>query len=105
MADFGLDYPVEQTGIASNTHDEAVLAAEIARRRHWSSVVLVTHPWHMRRAAAAFEKAGIHVICSPCAENEYDSRTIAVTHERLSAFRNWFHEVIGYESYKSRGWL
>ena len=79
MAGLGLDYPVEETGTGDNTHDEALLAAAIARRRHWDTVIFGTHPWHFRRAAATFEKAGLHVLCSPCSEGEYDRASVGMT--------------------------
>ena len=71
MRTLGLDYPVERDVPVVNTHDEAVLAAQLARRHGWKRVILVTHPWHERRARAVFRKAGLDVICSPCVEGAY----------------------------------
>lgn len=40
-----------------------------------------------------------------CAEGEYDRASVGITHERLAAFRDWLREVIGYQTYRTRGWL
>lgn len=105
MARLGLDYPVDDSGPAHDTHDEAVNVARLARQRGWSMVILVTHPWHMRRAAATFEKAGVRVICAPCVEGDYDMRSLRGLPSRLHAFRDWLHESIGYLVYRQRRWV
>jgi uncharacterized SAM-binding protein YcdF (DUF218 family) len=68
-------------------------------------VILVTQPWHMRRAAGVFEKAGLKVICTPCVEGHYDLTNLDSPSPRLLAFRDWAHEAIGYQVYRLRGWL
>lgn len=45
-----------------NTHDNAVLSARILRREGIDTVVLVTHGFDTRRAAAEFRQAGIRVV-------------------------------------------
>lgn len=105
MHDLGLDYTVEVTGLVHDTHDEALEVARLARRHGWSEVILVTHPWHMLRARSVFEKAGVHVLCSPCQEGNYDLHNLAAPVHRLQAFRDWLHEIIGYYTYKLRGWI
>jgi uncharacterized SAM-binding protein YcdF (DUF218 family) len=101
----GLDYPVLETEPVEDTHDEALAVARMARQRRWETVILATHPWHMRRASAVFEKAGVHVICSPCAERRYNVKGPQGMFFRLPAFRDWLHEVIGYQVYRWRGWI
>src|ERR1700722_18258205 len=105
MRSMRIDFPVEAVGPVTNTHDEAVAAAALARERGWDHVILVTQLWHMRRAAAAFEKAGLKVICSPCAERSYDLGTLIGPGDRLHEFGNWLHEALGYQYYKFRGWI
>lgn len=101
----GLDYPVDVAGSVRDTHDEALAVARLARARGWRRVLLVTHPWHMRRAAAVFEKAGLNVIRSPCAEGEYDLYGLDTAPGRLRAFQDWLHETVGYAIYRHRGWI
>jgi uncharacterized SAM-binding protein YcdF (DUF218 family) len=105
MRTLGLNYPVERVGPVVNTHDEAVDVAELARKRGWKRVILVTHPWHMRRARAVFVKAGLDVICSPCVEGSYDMSDLSAPRSRFAAFGNWLHETIGFQAYRLRGWL
>ncbi|HLK60185.1 MAG TPA: ElyC/SanA/YdcF family protein [Chthonomonadaceae bacterium] len=105
MAMLGLDYPIESVGPAGDTHDEALGVAQLVRRHGWKQVILVTHSWHMRRAAAVFEKAGVSVLCSPCVEGEYDLSALNTPPGRWRAFRDWLHEVVGYQIYRLRGWI
>jgi uncharacterized SAM-binding protein YcdF (DUF218 family) len=104
MQALGLDYPVDEVGPVFNTHDEAVAVAALARQRGWHRVILVTHLWHMRRAAAVFEKAGLPVLCAPCDEAQYDLKALNTSDARLHAFRDWLHEIVGIAVYRLRGW-
>jgi uncharacterized SAM-binding protein YcdF (DUF218 family) len=105
MKQLGITCPIDVVGPVRDTHDEALKVAELAKSRGWDTVILVTHPWHMRRAAAAFEKAGVHVLCAPCAESRYDWTTLDGPGDRLGCFRIWLHEEVGYWFYRARGWL
>jgi uncharacterized SAM-binding protein YcdF (DUF218 family) len=105
MSALGLHMPIEVVGPVRNTHDEALAVAKFAREKGWDHVILVTHPWHMRRAKAVFEKAGLHVLCSPCVEGRCDLRAMDDPGDRLGAFRYWLHEAVGYRVYKWRGWV
>jgi uncharacterized SAM-binding protein YcdF (DUF218 family) len=101
----GFDHPVLEVGPVTNTRDEALAVADLVREKKWSHVILVTDPTHMRRAGATFERAGVRVIHSPCRNPDYDLATLESPRERIRAFQEWFHEVIGYEVYRKRGWL
>jgi uncharacterized SAM-binding protein YcdF (DUF218 family) len=105
MHELGLNQPVDETPLISNTHDEAREVARLARARGWERVILVTHPWHMRRAQAVFEKQGLHVICSPCVEGGYDVHSLTTPGDRIRSFRDWVHETVGYQVYHCRGWI
>jgi uncharacterized SAM-binding protein YcdF (DUF218 family) len=105
MQQLGMNFAVDVVGPVRNTHDEALALAKLVREKGWKRVLLVTHSWHMRRAAAVFEKAGVDVIPSACAESSYDLRTLRSPGDRLRAFRDWLHEVIGYRVYQARGWI
>jgi len=104
MRELGFAFPITETGPVRDTHDEASAVAAIARRMNWPYVILVTHPWHMRRAAAVFARAGVKVVCAPCAEGEYDHLDLS-PEDRLRAFRHWVHEMVGYAVYRRRGWI
>ncbi len=105
MQKLRLDYPIDEVGPVANTHDEAVAVAQLARQRGWKRVLLVTDPWHMKRARALFIKAGLDVICSPCVEGGYDMAHMSGLGSRLRGFRDWLHETLGIAVYRLRGWL
>lgn len=105
MRTLGLRFPVEVTGPVRDTHDEALAVALIARRRGWKRVILVTHSWHMRRAAAVFRRAGVGVLRRPCPEGDYDLGSLDAAPARYQAFRDWLHEAVGYQVYRWRGWV
>jgi uncharacterized SAM-binding protein YcdF (DUF218 family) len=100
-----MDFPIHETGDVRNTRDEALEVAYLAQKQGWDEVILVSDGSHLKRAGAAFEKAGLKVLCSPCPERYYDLRTLNEPDERLIAFREWLWEAIGYQVYKFRGWL
>lgn len=88
-----------------STHDEALQVARIARARGWRHIVLVTSPFHSRRACRTFEKVGLIVSCVPS-----DSRDIAVhrlifPHDRMQAFGMWLYETAGTLRYRQLGWI
>jgi len=89
----------------TDTHDEALATAKLARDRGWTRIILVTDPLHMRRAAAVFAKAGLDVVRRPCGLVEYDVRKIERVPERVHAFQDWLHEAVGWQVYRRRGWL
>jgi uncharacterized SAM-binding protein YcdF (DUF218 family) len=92
-------------GEVNSTHDEALEVAKVVSARKWGRVILVTSPFHTKRACATFEKAGLTVTCIPS-----DSRDIAVhrlqfSHERLQAFQMWLYETAGMVRYRQLGWI
>jgi hypothetical protein len=105
LRELRLDYPLAETGPSENTHDEAVAVSALTADRAWKQVILVSHPTHMRRAGAVFERAGVPVLCAPSPEGRYDLSSLSHQEDRLHAFRDWLHEAIGYEVYRWRGWV
>jgi uncharacterized SAM-binding protein YcdF (DUF218 family) len=101
----GLDLEIVDAGPAKNTHDEGVAVAQLIKQRGWGPVILVTHGWHMKRAAATFEKSGVQVLCSPCPDSEVDMHNPSRLHDRMRALASWLHEAIGYKVYQLRGWI
>lgn len=106
MQRLGLRFPVEEVpGPVWDTHDEAVAVARLARERGWPRVILVSDPSHLRRAAAAFEKAGVQVLCAPGAVRNYNPHHIWGPQARVEAFRDWLYETVGFQVYRMRGWI
>lgn len=103
--------PVVSLGVCSDTRDEAVKTADLARERGWRRVILVTSASHMNRAEAVFRKAGLEVVPAPCnflssVVNEPELRWFhPPSYGGLEAFFLWFHEFIGSRIYRWRGWI
>ena len=93
------------TPVVRNTHDEALRVAEIAKTRGWHRIVLVTNPFHTKRACATFEKAGLIVTCRPSLTREIGVSHLAVPRDRMDAFGLWLYETAGTLRYRQKGWL
>jgi uncharacterized SAM-binding protein YcdF (DUF218 family) len=97
--------------ICRDTHDEAVHAAELVRTRGWRSVVLVSSAYHLRRAQAAFRKAGVVTTAYGCdflglPESEAEDRWRLVPRPHgFHLFETWLHEVLGMAWYWWKGWI
>jgi uncharacterized SAM-binding protein YcdF (DUF218 family) len=61
--------------IATSTYHEALLSRDLMLSRGWRSAILVTDPFHMRRALMTFhgvwDAAGLTVIASPAENSKY----------------------------------
>jgi len=90
---------------SKSTHDEAVRVASIARARHWRRIVLVTSPFHTRRACRTFEKAGLTVSCVAAESRDIAVRRMVYARDRLSAFGMWLYETAGTLRYMQKGWI
>jgi uncharacterized SAM-binding protein YcdF (DUF218 family) len=101
----GIQVELQTVGGNRNTRDEALSLARLCRERGWKRVIVVTSPYHSRRACAAVEHEGLSVVCSPSVETGYDSKGLARSEERRRAFSVAIHERIGLWLYGVRGWL
>ena len=105
MAHLGLRQELLTVGPVHNTREEALAVAELFRDHGWKRLLLVTAPTHSRRAAATFEGAGLEVISSPSIETQFDLETLGGYDERLGAFGDLVHELVGIQVYRWRGWI
>jgi uncharacterized SAM-binding protein YcdF (DUF218 family) len=105
MSGLGLNFPVENAGPVDNTHDESLAVARLVQSHGWRRVILVTHAWHMRRAAATFRKAGVIVLRSPCPDSGGAVNDPRRLRDRLRILGLWLHESVGYRVYRLRGWI
>ncbi len=105
-AKMGCPHPdaIESVGRVRTTWDEALRTAELFRARGWRRLLLVTSPTHTRRAAAAFERAGVpEVIAVPSVETQVDLEHLRWSDERHYVFGQAMHEWIGMLVYRLRG--
>jgi uncharacterized SAM-binding protein YcdF (DUF218 family) len=104
-ASLGAGAVVHQLGTVSNTHDEAVATASLAKGEGWRRVAVVTSPLHTRRACGTFEHAGLKVVCVASIERSYAVGRRMRAGDRIRAFRDWLYETVGTLVYRWRGWL
>ena len=87
---------------ARNTYENARKAYAICQKRGFSRVILVTSPYHMRRAYGCMRRFPITVLTSPVEESEVYERNLAA---RLRTLNLIVHEYGGLLSYWWRGWI
>lgn len=92
---------------ARNTHENALYVAQILKREHRLHVLLVTSPFHMPRALAAFRKQGINPMAAPTEPTgPIQTAGHAWLPQRAALLRSryYLHEYIGLWVYRIRGW-
>ncbi len=93
------------TPLEASTHDEAMAVALIASKLHWTRIVLVTSPFHSRRACGTFEKTGLLVSCWPSDSRDIAVGTLDTADDRVGAFSMWIYEMAATLQYRRKGWL
>lgn len=101
-----------------STWENAMLTAPLLRQADIRRVLLVTDAWHMPRAAAAFERAGIEVVPAPTYFVSGSRRLDAGDGGRADRWREWLpqaatlhasyyamHELLGGVYYQLRAAL
>lgn len=93
-----------------NTHENAIFTAPILRSRYKTTTcVLVTSAWHMRRAVACFQKAGVTVIPFPggylSGKRSFSPGEWLLPNEQAFADAYFLlKEFVGYAVYKVMGY-
>lgn len=98
-------------GPSSNTRDEAVQVAVMARSNGWRRIILVTSGYHLKRGEAAMRKAGVPEVHCVCAEFSGYANTsgpgqwlLMPDVIRLRLLAQWMHEQLGWWYYRWKGW-
>ena len=107
MAEVALEMGVPHSAIlleerSTRTAENAVEISRMLRSRRGKTVLLVTHPTHMRRAVAVFRRAGITVGPAPTDGGEDRGATAL---ERATLFFKVSHEYGAWVLYWWRGWI
>jgi uncharacterized SAM-binding protein YcdF (DUF218 family) len=96
---------VMTTRPVKSTRDEALAVADIAKYRGWKRIVVVTSPFHSRRACATFERVGLTVSCIPGDSRDVAIKRLVYPHDRLIAFGLSLYETAGTLRYRQMGWI
>jgi uncharacterized SAM-binding protein YcdF (DUF218 family) len=101
--------PVRWTENASdNTLENALYSYALLQKAGIKRIYLVTHAWHMPRAAMAFRKAGFEVVPAPTVWTTRYRLGLLTFVPRAEALRDssiFIHEVIGLLWYRLESWL
>lgn len=96
------DTELEQN--ASSTYENVVFSKELLDKEKIRSVLLVSSPYNMRRAALVFKKygGGVKVFYTPVPHSAFYSRATGVRMEHISAI---MHEYLGIVYYWFKGYI
>jgi uncharacterized SAM-binding protein YcdF (DUF218 family) len=89
---------------AANTYENVVFSRDIARMRGWRRVLLVSSPYHMRRAMLTWRKAApeITAIPTPVPSSQFYAHGRGANVDQV---RGIVHEFAAIVYYRWRGWL
>jgi uncharacterized SAM-binding protein YcdF (DUF218 family) len=89
---------------AANTYENVVFTRDIARARGWQHVLLVSSPYHMRRALLTWRKAApdIAVTPAPPAATQFYQHSRGASVDQI---RGIAHEYAAIAAYWWRGWI
>jgi len=104
-----IDQGVPASGIvleerATNTYENVKYVDDILRDHHWRRILLVSSPYHMRRATMVWHKQApeVTVIPTPVARSQFYDHTRGATFEQA---RGILQEYVAIFAYWHRGWL
>jgi uncharacterized SAM-binding protein YcdF (DUF218 family)/glycosyltransferase involved in cell wall biosynthesis len=90
---------------ATNTYQNVTFVDDILKRHQWQSILLVSSPYHMRRALLVWHKVapGIRVIPTPPAQSQFYDHSLGGA--SLEQVRGIVQEYVAIAAYWHRGWL
>lgn len=89
---------------ANNTYENVIFTKAILDRYGWSSILLVSSPYNMRRAYLVFRShcKGLNVFYTPVLESQFYDRAFGVRSEQIMAI---IHEYLGIFYYRFKGYI
>lgn len=89
---------------ATNTHQNVAFVKQILDREEWRSILLVSSPYHMRRALLTWRKAApeTRVVPVPVPRSQFYAHSWGVSLEQI---RGILHEYAAIVAYWWRGWI
>jgi uncharacterized SAM-binding protein YcdF (DUF218 family) len=88
---------------ATNTYQNVTFVYDILRDHHWKSILIVSSPYHMRRATMVWRKLApeIAVTPTPPERSQFYDHARGATFEQVSAI---LYEYLAIFSYWQKGW-
>ena len=89
---------------STNTYENVAYTAAIFRQHGWHSMLLVTSPYHMRRALMVWHKAApaLEVVPAPPPRSQFYDHTRGASVAQIEAIA---HEYAAIAGYWLRGWI
>jgi uncharacterized SAM-binding protein YcdF (DUF218 family) len=89
---------------STNTFQNVQYVDDILRDHHWQRILLVSSPYHMRRALLVWRKQApsVVVVPAPSAQSQFYDHTRGAT---LDQVRGILQEYLAIFAYWRRGWL
>ena len=89
---------------STNTYQNVVYVNDILRDHHWRTILLVSSPYHMRRATLVWRKVApeVTVIHTPPPRSQFYDHGRGATFEQVWGI---VHEYVAILAYWRRGWL
>jgi uncharacterized SAM-binding protein YcdF (DUF218 family)/glycosyltransferase involved in cell wall biosynthesis len=89
---------------AANTYQNVTFVREILHREQWRSILLVSSPYHMRRALLTWRKVApeVTVVSSPVPVSQFYQHGWGASLEQV---RGILHEYLAIVAYWWRGWI
>jgi uncharacterized SAM-binding protein YcdF (DUF218 family) len=89
---------------ATNTYQNVRFVDDILTDHRWRTILLVSSPYHMRRALLVWHKQapGVDVVAAPAPHSQFYDHTRGISIEQL---RGLVQEYVAIFAYWRRGWL
>ncbi len=89
---------------STNTYQNVTFVNEILREHHWRSILLVSSPYHMRRATMVWHKLApeIAVTPTPPPRSQFYDHTRGATFEQVRGILSEYFAILGYWK---NGWV
>ncbi len=109
MRDLAIAQGVPASAIApelrsTNTYQNVTFVNEVLRDHHWRSILLVSSPYHMRRATMVWHKLApeITVTPTPPPRSQFYDHTRGATFEQVRGILSEYFAILGYWK---NGWV
>jgi uncharacterized SAM-binding protein YcdF (DUF218 family) len=89
---------------AMNTYQNVRFVDDILKDHHWRTILLVSSPYHMRRAVLVWHKqaADVDVVSTPSPHSQFYDHSRGISLEQLRGIAQEYLAIFGYWR---RGWL